>query len=440
MKKLFTLLLITLLGCKEEFTPAPIYNYADYVIRNIRVEGVSQENIELKNDRIIITLPENYPSGMNLKASIEPEKDYKLISDLGNGIAFEGQDAEISFSNNAIGTVSFPIYVKPTAPLKIKSEGIKEVVISHYTEHVLTMQNFGTRKTFPEDQPVSLVLKNLLTGDTLHIDRVEIFNDSPRESKLRFIVPGTISAADYQITVLQGTRNVTAPDPVKMKYGKLELWFGGWATRRDSSAELVVSGYNIYPESIYEVEISNGFFPVKKYRLDWKGYNLLNLKLPAEIVPGNYNIRLFVDDKVYNPQENELDFLPDLFVSRKANQPAIVYLSQESGLKPLGDCYYYSPFTTLSRKENVIAYIAADYYHNPNTTIRLKLVNEKTRREFILTTEIPRFSSMCYINQFFSFPISAEVENGTYEAYALSGSDGFHVETSEKMGQLIKIE
>ena len=440
MKKLLTLVLITLLGCKEEFTPAPVINYANFVIRNIKIEGVRQENIVLENDRIIITLPANYPSGSNLKAFIEPERDFKLISDLRNGIAFEGKDVAISFSSSTYGPVNLPVYVKPTAPLKIKSEGAREVVISPNTELVLTMQNFGTVRTYPKDQHVSALLKNLVTGDILRIDKTVIFSDSPGESKLLLNVPGTISAADYQVTILRGDLNIAMPDLIKVKYGKLEFPNTTWWVMRDSSAELSVNGYNIYPENTYEVEISNGFFPAKRFKLDRKGYNSLSLKLPAEIVPGNYNAKLFVNEKEYKLQEHSLDFLPDLYVKRIASQPTLVYLSQESGFKPLGDCSYYSPITTLSRKQNLIAYISADYQNNPNVPIRMKLVNEKNRKEFILTTEAPRFTTMCYVNQFFSFPIPAAVENGTYEAYAISGSEGYSLETSEKMGQLIKIE
>ncbi|GGB97449.1 hypothetical protein [Dyadobacter sediminis] len=440
MKKLFTLVLITLLGCKEEFTPAPVFSFADLVIRSIKIEGVSQENIVLKNDRIMITLPADYPSGSNLRVSIEPKGDFRLISDLSKGIAFEGQDVYISFASSTHDPVHFPVYVKPAAPWKVKSEGVSEVFISRYTELALTMQNFGTARSYPENQHVSVVLKNLETGDTLRFDQTSIFSDTPGESKLLFNVPGTILAADYQATVHRGGMSITAPDRISVKYGKLELSDGPWGTRRDSSAELMVNGYNIYPENTYEVEISNGFFPVKKYRLDRKGYNSLSLKLPAEITPGNYNTKLFVNGKEYEPQNYPLDFLPELYVKRTANQPALVYVSQESEFKPLGDCYYFSPVATLSRKQNLIAYISADYQNHPNATIRMKLVNAQTRKEFILTTEKPRFTSMCYINQFFSFPIPAVVENGTYEAYAISGSEGFDLETSEKMGQLVRIE
>lgn len=438
MKKLLPLLLILFFGCKEEYTLAPVVSYIDFSIRELRVAGVPQENIQFKGNSIFITLPADYPHGNVINVSVKPNRDFTVESDLSNGVNFEAKHVNLRMTSPTYSIAEFPIYVKVTAPLKIISDGEIEIVISPEARLDLTLQNFGTIKSQADDNQsfsaLRLILKNVESSDTIVFDNCNVYSDSVDQGKINVTLPVTISAGKYQATIEWGNRKAVATDLINVKHGKLAL-DTGWFIGLNNSDMLLVSGHNIYPENEYEIEITNDFAPSKRYKLTRDSYNTLSLKMPDEIKPGNYSAQIFVNGKLYDTDIFAGNPIANLVITAFDKQPIISIVSQPTLLVG-GVCYYYKPTTAILRAQDIVtsSWVAGERVAD----MKLKLVHRESKKEFLLTSKNPRFAVLCFNNTFDQYTFPKEAPNGEYEAYAVVESAPVRI--SEPLGQIITVK
>jgi hypothetical protein len=438
MKKLLPVFLILFLGCKkEEFTLAPVVSYVDFSIKELRIAGVPDGNIKFGGTSIFVTLPADYRHGNVLKVAIKTNRDFVVETDLSNGINFEAKDVLLSVASPTFSNASFRMFVKPTAPLKVIPQGTHDVTVGAEAYVSLAFQNFGTISTHGADyvarDKLKVTLKNTESGDTIVLDRYQVGHDSLDRGIVMLNLPVTASAGKYEAEVQWGNRLAKVPYPINIKYGKLALDAKRWSFDRSKTDKILVSGYNIHPDSKYEILIENDFMPLRRYELNRDNYNSLSLKLPGEIKSGNYKAQILVDNKPYPVSTYEGDPATNLLINSSENQPVISFVSQPSLLISSG-CNYYKPTNTISRIQDIVS----NSWAAGESDIKLKLVNRETRQAFLLTSNNPRFRVMCFGPTFDQYTIPKEVPNGEYEIY--SAVESAPIKISESLGQIITIK
>jgi hypothetical protein len=434
-------MLLTFVGCKEKAIPDPYNGDINSVIKEFKILGVGDENIRLAKDKIFVKLPADYPYGQVIKPTVKLNNQFQLLTNINEGLRFEGQSLALKVKSDLYGEFGFSVYVTPTAPLVLAS-GTDDINISIDPDAAVQflMENVGTLTVENEKGELSseprVTLKNTATGQIVECSSLMYQSQISPAAKLHIEFPVNIAAADYQASVRWGGREAKIPNLIKVKYGKLGLNFFSWVINSENPI-LSIPGYNILPDNEYELEIKNDFTPARKVKLIRKGYNELTASLAGELSPGNYNAKILVNSQEYKRTNGILEpIFANLIRQATGSQPVIVNLSQPS-LLITGECYYYPQTTQIFRAQEIVANIWFTG-EKENTQFGLKLVNQETKKEYLLTTSTPRFSGMCNSRTMSKFPIPNDLTNGKYKVYAVVGSTDMMI--SEPMAQLVTIE
>ncbi|WP_159468183.1 hypothetical protein [Dyadobacter sp. 3J3] len=445
MKRLLLFSLIFLcFGCQEKFTPASIIGSASFIIKEFSIPGVSNDNIEISDRSVIIKLPANYQNGDLIKPNIKLNDGFQLLTNLDNGLTFEGTNISITAESKVFGIFTCNIYVVPSEPLILEPESpFYNITIQEYASIAIPVRKLGTINTLSDsglvaEQPI-ITLKEKSTGKINTSSTGYIISDSLGKNRVKINFPVTLEAGNYEATVSWRSRKTVINAPLTVKYGKLALdTFGWYATKNDPG--FIIKGINIYPENSYEMLIENDFTEPRKIKLLRKNYNALQAEIPSDLDFGNYKSTILVNGKAYESlQPIVTPPYTNFFYKRSIEQPVIGFISQPSSFHS-GVCNYYTPVLLIKRSEELVVNVVYPKEWG-NSTIILRLTNTKTGISFDLDNLEPSSTVMCSFQFVTRFKIPDAMPDGTYSVTSTVGHkiDGNAIISSEKFGQIITV-
>ncbi|MEO6286703.1 MAG: hypothetical protein ABIN80_25170 [Dyadobacter sp.] len=446
MKKLIILFIfLTFFSCKKNKSadPQPTIQDASFAFQEFKVEGVSQENISFVDRIIFVRLPLDYAHGKIILPSVKMNKGFNLETDISKGIRYESKDFSLHVSSEKYGDQSFGICVIPAVPLDVEGDTAQyEVTITRDTRVQIPMENIGSVPFVDElgnfHYFPTVSMKSKRSGEVFEIVSAMFTSDGSASDKIWIDIPKTTPADVFDVTIKWAGKVLDRPGLIKVKHGKPEIdQVGGLFVA--GSPLYTISGFNLDPDHTYELQLENDFVSAVKIALVRKDFNTLVLNMPDNIKPGNYNAKIFIDSKEYQPLSYPYPPYANFNFMTAEKQPFLRILSRPSLLKT-GVCYFYESTNVLHKSENIVADIPYGYA-NETTTVSLRIRNLGTGQEYILPSTGSRETVLCWGPTFSQFPIPASVPKGSYEVYAIVGNDlKDPKQTSEKLGQIVTIQ
>src|SRR5690606_16994779 len=109
--------------------------------------------------------------------------------------------------------------------------------------------------------------------------------------------PPTAKVGEYEATIQWGDKTAKLPATIAIKYGELAL-YNAFEHATPLSSELVMHGYNIAPDNVYEAILENDFIGSRKISLTRKDYYNLTAPIPKDLPIDSYKVTVLVNGKV----------------------------------------------------------------------------------------------------------------------------------------------
>jgi hypothetical protein len=450
MKRLLSLTLLTAFlftQCKKKEEPIPQFGPEKEIgVIDISVDGVDSKNIVVKEDLIIINLPENYSGGDFIKPHITLGTGYKTQSDLVNGFSFEGKRLSLPLESNTYERRTYTVCVVPYKSVAL-TEPAKDYQVTLGSEVTIPVPvTFkGTAITVNDSGKIVenplVILKDQTTGADayrLHLDASYIDGSN----KLFLPFPATIANGTYTAEIAWGAKREVLSRNLTVKSGALQLKRPTWYML-PTDRYFEVNGYNITKDGKYEMTIGNDFTAPRTVILHYKDAGTLTGNLPEDLETGNYKATYSKDGKIIEPYYPKFGFDKyqgddQFFIKKVSEQPLLRVITQSSkaqsveGYGGLMQTYYPS-VTKISRNEPLLAYIQRNgAFPNRNDLV---LTHIETRKEYAIPYSGDSATLFDGFMVFLGYEIPKDVPSGKYEVHAIAGSD-----KSEKYGQIINIE
>lgn len=437
--------------CKEkkEVTPAPS-EIKEIDVLDFAVPGVDAKNIIVKDDLIIVNLPENYAKGDYIKPDIIFGTGYSSQSPILNGIAYEGQEIKLSLESTTRQPKTFNVIVVPYKAIELSKPAENfQVVIVPEMFITASFELNGTRESVNDSAKIvshPLVrLTNKNTGQIIQ-ELLSDFHYRPPGEAWKFPLPAATVPGDYIAEIVWGSKKVVLAPLLTFKPGPIQLERGSWRML-EGDRYFEITGYNMSPTNKYEAIIYNDLIAPQRIALQFKKPGTLSGNLPEPTLSGNYKITYLVngkEQKAFLAQNAAARYMGDdnFYVQKTSTQPFIRILSQPSQRSniPSGlgfDNPYYPSPSTINRKEPILAYIQWEGAFNPSN--KLILVNSETRREYALPYVDSPASLFDAFIVFHAYNITREVPDGKYEVYVVAqGTE--KTEKTEKYSQIITLK
>lgn len=444
MKYVYLLLLLfILISCKKKdleivVPPKSVEQELPDGIDGLNVKGVAQSGIlfsDLNQNGmqpywIQITLPSDYPYGEMMTLSFKMKAGYSL--GWGDGTQFDPKEITLDYEGGffMINIISpenkildqIYVQVNPTKPLEAPSLGKQHnlVIDGNQLLAMVPVKNWGTNYYLNDSLTTwvrggKAMLKNIQSGET--VEGQAVF-DVIESEYVAVVIPETIDAGEYELTLVRNQRSVVAPDRIVIKYGDpiiKKIQFVNQTTIRSEGNVVLYHGFNMIPGHKYEMALHNDLMEVRKFALAPVSHIELQTKLPMEMPSGTYQVELFIDGM---PVEywNEPTGVVLLYVKTNPNEPAIGIISQRSQVfTTLEGSKWYMPVSNFNREEEII--LLGDT--RPHI-----LVNEGQISKLILksvddnqTYELPlsNVTVPAFLTYFPQFILKDRVPSGRYE-------------------------
>lgn len=130
----FFLLLLLAAGCKKKIEPEPYLHAWDKPVGvlSVEAEGIPKENVRFTkldredHDRIVITLPQDYPANAPIKLKLQLVEGFSLAGHPSSSIEladYNGKSRTISVMNSENVSADIPVIVNPTSPIIVPATG-----------------------------------------------------------------------------------------------------------------------------------------------------------------------------------------------------------------------------------------------------------------------------------------------------------------------------
>ena len=451
MKKSLYLILLcamTLFECKERKTIDPGGTIEEIDVITFTIPGVSQENIQIGTDVIVVNLPENYQGGDFIKPEIRLGKAYTMSSDIVNGFSYEGKKVSFTLESTSAQARSYTICVVPFNSIRL-TEPAKNYNVTLGPEASITLPvTFsGTAQMLNDsgklvEKPTIQITDKLtgmnytgIWGETSSLNGV-------KEFRIQF--PATVAPGDYVTSVVWGTKKAVLSNQISVKPGALTIRRGTWNMLADHKY-FEVSGYNISKDKKYELIIENDYLKNRRITLNYKDAGTLTGDLPVDVATGNYKATYLENAKVIaatDPETSIVKYMGEdnFFIRSYSDQPVLKIITQPSKRSSFQSSPglfldYYPSASKINRGERVLVYREkSGPFEDKNDLV---LVNRETGNEFILKRTGDIYPLFDGFMAFHSYLISNDFPSGDYEAYMVLGTKN---EKTEKYSQILTIQ
>ncbi len=391
----FFLLLLLAAGCKKKIEPEPYLHAWEKPmgVLSVEAEGIPKENVRFTKldredrDRIVITLPQDYPANAPIKLKFQLVEGFSLAGNSSSIdlVDYNGKSRTISVMNSGNVATSIPVIVNPTSPIIVPVTG---------RSYEFTLQN-GNPVMF--SIPVSnwgtagdmiywdeLFIRNKATGETTST-ALSFSRDTP-DALATLSIPASFPAGEYELTVVRGTRRTVIPDPLILRYGRPIIHFQSANAFENADNTVRYSGYNLTSENTYRLELKNDFLPARQFDLSPINHLWVGAQLPSDLPTGNYEATLYVNDEAVQ-NSNLLTGVYLVYARKDEFQPVIGLVSKLSNSFDvmIAGQTFFNPAKSFSRDDELIMHIAGypkDIGNTTNVEVRLFLKNITTGKEY----------------------------------------------------------
>lgn len=390
------LVLLLAAGCNKKSEPQPYIPAGDKPagVLGVEAQGVPKENIRFSKlseddlDRIVITLPQNYPANAPIKLKFHLAEGFSLAGHSSSSIDladYNGKSRTISVMNSEQVYYNIPIIVNPTSPIIVPATGRSyEFTLEngHSVIFSIPISNWGTAGDMIYWD--ELFIRNKATGETTSTSLY--FSQNTPDARAALSIPATFPAGEYELTVVRGNRRAIIPDPLVLRYGRPVIHYNQADAFEDAGYTVRYSGYNLSSENTYRLELKNDFLPARQFDLNPLNHLSVGAQLPSDLPTGNYEATLYVNDEAVQ-YSNLSTGVYLVYARRDEFQPAIGLVSKLSNRFDvlMAGHTFFKPAKSFSRDDELIMHVAGYPKGIGNTTnveVRLFLKNITTGKEY----------------------------------------------------------
>ena len=392
----FFLLLLLAAGCKKKIEPEPYLHAWDKPVGvlSVEAEGIPKENVRFTkldredHDRIVITLPQDYPANAPIKLKFQLVEGFSLAGHPSSSIEladYNGKSRTISVMNSENVSADIPVIVNPTSPIIVPATGRSYEFTLENGDPVLfsiPVSNWGTAGDMIYWD--ELFIRNRATDETISTSLH--FSQNTPDARASLSIPASFPAGEYELTVVRGTRRAIIPDPLVLRYGRPVIYYSQADAFENSGYTVRYAGYNFSSENTYKLELKNDFLPARQFDLKPVNHLLLGAQLPSDFPVGNYEATLYLNGEAV--QYSNLNTGVNIVYARKDTlQPAIAVLSKLSNRLDVAIAghTFFKPAKSFNRDDEFIVHMGAfpkNMGNITNSEVRLFLKNISTGKEY----------------------------------------------------------